>query len=353
MGSCYSSQETTLSLERRILGYTGLEVDKDIFVTDVEIDYLGKNTIHTITCGQERNPNVIVMLHGYGGTGLFFFKLFKDLSEHYKIYTIDHLGMGLSSRPNFDCESVEDTTDFFIESLEAWRKSVGLESFILCGHSFGGYIAAAYSKKYIKRVRGLILLSPLGFTKEDTDWAYLESEEHLSKLGFWEKYFLQKRIEFFREKTLLSDLNSANFAWFFKLFMKRFWVKRLRLDSRSGDDVWSFINEIVKIPGSSEKALQILVNPNIIAYNPIEDMIGDINIPMTVLYGVNDWMNCVGAKRVHEENLHPSFIFAKVEDCGHQMVMENHKGLLEYFINKISIVNEKDLGLELERHAVM
>jgi abhydrolase domain-containing protein 5 len=332
-----------MELEKKILMNSGLEVDKDLFISNIVIDYRGKNFIHTIKCGEDSNPNVIVMLHGYGGTGLFFYKLFKELSPHYKIYTIDHLGMGLSSRPDFDCQNLEETTDFFVESLEAWRQSVGLESFIVCGHSFGGYIAASYTRKYLKNVKGLILLSPLGFTKENTEWAYLEDDDYKKDLRFWEKFLLKKRLNFFKEKQTPSDLASSNWAWFFKLFIKKFWVKRLKLDKTVADDVWEYINEIFKIPNSSERCLHFIVNPNLVAYQPIEDMINDLNLPMTVLYGDQDWMNCRGATRVHSNNLHCNFIFEKVKDCGHQMVMENHLGLLEYFINKIDIVNAQVL----------
>jgi len=39
------------------------------------------------------------------------------------------------------------------------------EKFILCGHSFGGYISGHYSKKYPEKIRKLILLSPFGVPK--------------------------------------------------------------------------------------------------------------------------------------------------------------------------------------------
>jgi len=36
---------------------------------------------------------------------------------------------------------------FFVEGIENWRRSVGLEKMVLLGHSFGGYFAACYTMK--------------------------------------------------------------------------------------------------------------------------------------------------------------------------------------------------------------
>ncbi|WOG91971.1 hypothetical protein DCAR_0311227 [Daucus carota subsp. sativus] len=55
---------------------------------------------------------------------------------------------------------------WFIESLEEWRKSSNLSSFILLGHSFGGYVAAKYALKYPKHIQHLILVGTAGFSSE-------------------------------------------------------------------------------------------------------------------------------------------------------------------------------------------
>ena len=40
-----------------------------------------------------------------------------------------------------------ETEAWFIDSFEAWRKAQNLNSFILLGHSFGGYVASKYALK--------------------------------------------------------------------------------------------------------------------------------------------------------------------------------------------------------------
>ena len=70
---------------------------------DVVIDSQG-STIRTLIMG---NPTAqkLVLVHGYGGSGVLLYKVFKDLSQHFNLIVIDLLGMGASSRPPFKCDT--------------------------------------------------------------------------------------------------------------------------------------------------------------------------------------------------------------------------------------------------------
>lgn len=49
-----------------------------------------------------------------------------------------------------------------MESLERWRVAMGVEEMVLCGHSLGGMMAAAYAMAHPGRlVRSAILLCAL------------------------------------------------------------------------------------------------------------------------------------------------------------------------------------------------
>ena len=36
----------------------------------------------------------MVLIHGYGGSSLLFYRILKDLARHFHVYMIDLLGMG-------------------------------------------------------------------------------------------------------------------------------------------------------------------------------------------------------------------------------------------------------------------
>lgn len=85
------------------------------------------------------------MIHGYGSSCVSFYKIFKKLSEHNRVYSIDLLGMGLSARPTFDIKDPKESINFFVESIDLFRQKLKIKKFTLIGHSFGGYIASQYA----------------------------------------------------------------------------------------------------------------------------------------------------------------------------------------------------------------
>lgn len=115
----------------------------------------------------------VVLLHGYGaGTGFFFQNISALASRpNSRLYALDWLGMGRSSRPSFsvpsealkdDLTRVQKAESFFVDSLEEWRKRAGIEKMKLVGHSLGGYLSVAYTLRHPTRVSQLVLVSPAG-----------------------------------------------------------------------------------------------------------------------------------------------------------------------------------------------
>jgi cardiolipin-specific phospholipase len=106
------------------------------------VNLSGKNrAINELEITREGEPveRTLVMLHGYGaGLGLFY-RNFDGLTKvpGTKVYALDLLGMGNSSRPHFRIKArdpvgkIEEAEAFFIDALEEWRKEKNIDKMTL------------------------------------------------------------------------------------------------------------------------------------------------------------------------------------------------------------------------------
>ncbi|WP_342775402.1 alpha/beta fold hydrolase [Streptomyces tateyamensis] len=99
----------------------------------------------------------LVLLPGGGATGTAWFANAPALGARCRVYAVDILGdVGRSERAGRPLRTPHD--------LMAWLDAVldGLElsAAALCGHSYGGWVAAAYALHAPRRVQRLALLDP-------------------------------------------------------------------------------------------------------------------------------------------------------------------------------------------------
>ncbi|XP_010882972.2 1-acylglycerol-3-phosphate O-acyltransferase ABHD5 isoform X2 [Esox lucius] len=161
---CPTSQNQLRTAEEKMLECITGKVSKQY------VQISGGNMLWTLTMnGSVKGKTPLVLLHGFGGgVGLWALNL-DTLAWQRPVYAFDLLGFGQSSRPQFSSDAQEAELQF-VDSIEQWRANVGLESMILLGHNFGGYLAAAYSLKFPARVKHLVLVEPWGIPERpDTE----------------------------------------------------------------------------------------------------------------------------------------------------------------------------------------
>ena len=111
-----------------MLCFSGLD-PKLIQQKNIVIDtFKGENVyIRTNIIGDETKP-ILVLVHGYGGSGALFFQIFKRLIEHFCVVTIDLPGMAASARPDdatWKKMTPQESNDYFVERFEKWRVQMG------------------------------------------------------------------------------------------------------------------------------------------------------------------------------------------------------------------------------------
>ncbi|MFF7240888.1 alpha/beta fold hydrolase [Streptomyces collinus] len=99
----------------------------------------------------------LLLLHGGGATGTAWFANAPALGARYRVYAVDILGdVGRSERVGLPLRTPRDLTAW----LDAVLDGLNLPAAALCGHSYGGWVAAAYALHAPHRVQRLALLDP-------------------------------------------------------------------------------------------------------------------------------------------------------------------------------------------------
>jgi haloalkane dehalogenase len=106
----------------------------------------------------------IVMLHGNPTWSILFRHLIGDLSGAHRVIVPDHIGCGLSDKP--DDSHYEYTLASRVDDLEFLLEHVGVEGDLtLVLHDWGGMIGMAYAARYPERMARLVVSNTAGFHK--------------------------------------------------------------------------------------------------------------------------------------------------------------------------------------------
>lgn len=293
--------------------------------------------------GEEVEEN-LVMLHGYGAGLGFFYKNFEGLSrvKGWKLYALDMLGMGRSSRPPFRVHAkdqqgkITEAENWFIDALEEWRVLKKIDKFTLLGHSMGGYMAVAYAIKYPGHLNKLILASPVGIPEdpyamnaempepEDSTLAseFTQDQEADSTTSSASKTkTTAPRRPLPKWLTYLWDANISPFSivrWTGPLgprFVSGWTSRRFsHLPTDESQALHHYAYSLFRQRGSGEYALAYILAPGAFARSPLIRRIGQVGrqpipkadgaevhtqmkemgIPVVFMYGENDWMDIAG-----------------------------------------------------------
>ncbi|MEG4918629.1 MULTISPECIES: alpha/beta hydrolase [unclassified Microcoleus] len=105
-----------------------------------------------IGCGRP-----LLMLHGFFGEKTCWLPLIELLQSQFRCISLDMLGFGESSKPEIPYDVAVEVA--FVRQVV---EQLNIEPCCIIGHSFGGWVASAYSLKYPNSVSSLVLAAPAG-----------------------------------------------------------------------------------------------------------------------------------------------------------------------------------------------
>ena len=104
----------------------------------------------------------IVMVHGNPTWSFYFRELVKALSDKYRAIVPDHIGCGLSDKPEsnnyeYRLKNRVDDLEFLIQNLKIEEKIT------LVLHDWGGFIGMAYAMRHPESIGRIILMNTAAF----------------------------------------------------------------------------------------------------------------------------------------------------------------------------------------------
>lgn len=268
--------------------------------------------------------------------------MFLSLTPTAGSCAFDWLGMGGSSRPRFPtltpCTSAEEAdlrvTEaelFFVDSMEAWRKSMQLEQFDLMGHSLGGYLSACYALRFPERVRTLTLVSPVGLPKIPPPYTGSDRLHPAMRALLHAWNWNVTPMKLVRAlgpygQTLVQRGIGRRFAPTFA---------NGHLDADQTPALMAeYVYHITASAGSGEYAGNALLSPQLqaspagfYARRPLADRLHQLHMPTTLVFGTNDWMMHRDIPGIVDAD--PRLQLSMVEGAGHHLYLDNPGRFLE------------------------
>ena len=149
----------------------------------------------------EGNGPTLIMLHGWGVNSSTFSSIFNRLKDDYKILRFDFIGFGESSMP-----VIPFHLDDYVDMLRSLIVYLGIDDFMILGHSFGGRVAIVYASMY--KVRQLILVSSAGLVHFSIKTKFKIFKYKALKRLY--KLTSKKRLEKLQSKSGSKDYKDAS-----------------------------------------------------------------------------------------------------------------------------------------------
>lgn len=271
------------------------------------------NFIWTLSLTQNglENKTPLLLIHGFAcGVGLWVMNL-DSLSLSRPVYAFDMLGFGRSSRPTFSIDAVMAEQQF-VMCIEKWRIAMGLEKFILLGHSMGGYITASYALQHPDRVELLILVDPWGIPERPI------SLLHRYDMPSWVKFI----HSFLRGFNLLAGVRAAG-------PVGPSLVKRFRSDLRrkyghflqDPEFITEYIYHCNAQNPSGEVGFKAMTDESGWAKNPMLSRLSSLHwkVPITFVYGSRSWTNRQPGLQIKYSRLNSFVDVQVIEGAGHHV----------------------------------
>lgn len=152
--------------------------------------------LHYIDEGKPQ-AEAVIMLHGNPTWSFYYRHLICHLSPHYRCLALDHMGCGLSNKP----QTYPYCLNQHIDNALRWLDHLALKSFHLVVHDWGGAIGMGIAVQCPEKIRSLIILNSAGFLSKRIPYRIAFCQ---TRLGSWSITHLNS---FAQAATVMASIN--------------------------------------------------------------------------------------------------------------------------------------------------
>lgn len=120
---------------------------------------IGKHQLHYVDEGE---GDIIVMVHGNPTWSYYYRRLINLLAPKHRIIAIDHMGCGLSDKP----QKYDYCLQNHIDNLDALLQHLHVEKFSLVVHDWGGAIGMGVAGKHPDSIKRALVLNTAAFCSQ-------------------------------------------------------------------------------------------------------------------------------------------------------------------------------------------
>lgn len=256
----------------------------------------------------------LVLVHGNPTWSFFYRRMIRDFSSNHRVIAPDHLGCGLSDKP----QNFEYRLETHIENLETLLVALKVDCINLVVHDWGGAIGLGFAVRHPHRIKSLTILNSAAFSMNVMPW----------RIGLC-------RLPWF------GNLAIRKLNWFVKGLLQTAVKKPLPLNVQQGYllPYDSYENRIAVMRFVQDIPMSV----NDISYEVLLEIEHGLwmfkEIPVSIIWGMQDW--CFTPQFLKKwKSYFPQADVCTLENAGHLLLEDDYdqaSGFLASFLKKYNL----------------
>lgn len=278
---------------------------------DIPIQYISVNGSRMRYIKTGSGPN-LVLLHTLRSQLDIFEKVVPELSKNFTVYALDYPGHGFS-----ETLDVDYVPSMFTEYVEKFLDELDIRDAILSGISIGGVITLLIAAKHNPKVRGVVSVNPYDYDKG---------------MGVTRGNFIAWLII---KPTLIPILGETFMRFRIKLIEKIIFQGGVTRNNALTDGFIDLMYRAGEQRGRYRGLINLFRNGK--QWEEARDEYKNINIPVKVVYGDQDWSN--EDERQRTINAIPNSTTVIIKEGGHFLSMDQPEALIAEIKSFATTVN--------------